>query len=307
MSAIDPGFGVIVIGRGDPRLAAATLAATRAWRHPPVRAVLVVPKGREHAFATVATAASARIVATAESDLLADAVAVLAADVDVVVATSEGVVLDAAWLALLRDHVILYEDSIAGVDFVPRVVKIATEAAGADLAVADRPHEPALVSWLRGSIRPRSLLGAVFWGRPGTLRQIGLDTAGEGGDAVSFLLALDQLRRRGRTTVGFTRHARHARLLPDRRTGYDSGYGLYRRLEQLAEARRAAAALGNAAPSHLDLAVERLRLGLELALRSVLGTGGRHNAATFLNGVRAARRDAVAVRRTVVRDLRELR
>ncbi|MFD2183549.1 hypothetical protein [Rhodoplanes azumiensis] len=307
MSAIDPTFGVIVIGRGDPRLAAATLAATRAWRHPPTRAVLAVPKGREHAFAAVAAAASAGIVAAAESDLLADAVAVLAAEVDIVVATSEGVVLDAAWLAILRDHVILYADSIAGVDLVPRVVKIATEGTGADLAVADRPHEPSLVSWLRGVIRARSLLGAVFWGRTVTLRQIGLDTTGEGGDAVSFLLALDQLRRRGRTTVGVTRHARHARLLPERRTGFDVGYGLYRRLEQLAEARRAAAAVGGVAPSHLDLAVERLRLTVELALRSLLGTGGRHNAATFLNGVRAARRDALAVRRTVVRDLRELR
>lgn len=307
MSAIDPTFGVIVIGRGDPRLAAATFAATRAWRHPPARAVLAVPKGREHAFAAVAAAASARIVATAESDLLADAVAVLAAEVDVVVATPEGVVLDPAWLAILRDHVILYSDSIAGVDLVPRTVKIATEGTGLDLAVADRPHEPSLLSWLRGLVRARSLLGAVFWGRTATLRQIGLDTTGEGGDAVSFLLALDQLRRRGRTTLGVTRHARHARLLPERRTGFDVGYGLYRRLEQLAEARRAAAAVGGAVPSHLDLDVERLRLTVELALRSFLGTGGRHNAATFLNGVRAARRDALAVRRTVVRDLRELR
>ncbi|MDC7787155.1 hypothetical protein PQJ75_11110 [Rhodoplanes sp. TEM] len=304
---IAPRFGLIVIGRGDPRLAAATLAATRAWPYPPVRAVLAVPKGREHAFAAVAASAAAAVVAVAEPDLVAAAVAALAGDVDVVIAAPEGVVLDAAWLARLRDHVILFEDSIAGVDLVHQVVKIATDGAAADLAVADRPREPAVLSWLRGLIRARSLLGAVFWARVDTLRQVKLATAGEGGDAVTFLLALDQLRPRGRTTLGFTRHARHVTLLPERRTGFDAGYGLYRRLEQLAEARRAAAAVGAAAASHIDLRLERLRLMTEQTVRSLLGRAGRHNAATFLKGALAARRDALAVRRTMVRDLRELR
>ncbi|RAI40299.1 hypothetical protein [Rhodoplanes roseus] len=310
MSQIDPVFGLIVIGRGDPRLARATIAASRTWRHPPARVVLAVPKGREHVFANVAPPGqTVSTVAAAEPEMLAAAVASLAGEVDLVLATPEGVVLDPAWLAGLRDHVILYEDSIAGVDLVPAVVKIDTEAGGAsfDLAVADRPREPRLLSRLRGAIRARSLMGAVLWARIETLRQIKLATTGEGGDAVSFMLALDQLRERGRTTVRPTQHGCHVRLLPERRTGFDAGYGLYRRLEQLADARRSAAAVGGPSTSHIDLDLERLRLMAEQMLRSVLGKAGRHNAATFLKGALAARRDALAVRRTVVRDLRELR
>jgi len=73
-----------------------------------------------------------------------------------------------------------------------------------------------------------------------------------------------------------------------------------------AEARRAAA-VGAPTASHLDLRVERLRLLAEQAVRALIGRAGKHNAATFLKGALAARRDGLAVRRTVLRDLRELR
>ncbi|NVO17291.1 MAG: hypothetical protein HXX10_24965 [Rhodoplanes sp.] len=308
MTQLDPTFGLIVLGRGDPRLARATLAAAETWRYRPARIVLAVPRGREHAFAAMSGSAGVTVVAAAEPDMLAAAVAALASDVDIVIATPEGVVLGPRWLDAVRDHVILYEDSVAGVDLVRQVVKITTDGDGvSDLAVAERPREPGLLSWLRGLIRARSLLGAVFWARVETLRQVKLATTGEGGDAVAFMLALDHLRLRGRTTVRFTPHARHVRLLPERRTGFDAGYGLYRRLEQLAETRRAAAAVGPLAPSHLDHGLERLRLLAEQAVRSVVGTAGKHNAATFLKGALAARRDGVSVRRIVARDLRELR
>ncbi|MBI5114196.1 MAG: hypothetical protein HZA68_19680 [Rhodovulum sp.] len=313
MAPFDPTIGLIVVGRGDPRLAGATLASLRHWRSPPNRVVLAVPKGREHAFAAIAAGAAVTLVATAEADLLAAGLAALADHVELVVAAPEGVVFEPGWLDAMRDRAMLFEDLVGGIDLVHRAVKITPEG---DAPLAEPAHDapmhdaPMAERWLlptlRRVVRARSLMGALLWARVAVLPQIRLATAGEGGDAIAFVLALDQLARRGRTEMGFTRHARHLRLLPERRTGFDAGYGLYRRLEQVAEARRAAA-VGAPAASHLDLRIERLRLLAEQAVRALIGRAGKHNAATFLKGALAARRDGLAVRRTVLRDLRELR
>lgn len=308
MAPFDPTIGLIVVGRGDPRLADATLASLRHWRSPPDRVVLAVPKGREHAFAAIAASAAVTLVATAEADLLAAGLAALADHVELVVAAPEGVVFEPSWLDAMRDRAMLFEDLVGGIDLVHRAVKITPEG---DAPLPEPQHDaPVAERWLlpglRRLVRARSLMGALLWARVAVLPQIRLATAGEGGDAIAFVLALDQLARRGRTEMGFTRHARHLRLLPERRTGFDAGYGLYRRLEQVAEARRAAA-VGAPAASHLDLRVERLRLLAEQAVRALVGRAGKHNAATFLKGALAARRDGLAVRRTVLRDLRELR
>jgi len=104
MAPFDPTIGLIVVGRGDPRLAGATLASLRHWRGPPARVVLAVPKGREHAFAAIAAGAAVTLVATAEADLLAAGLAALADHVELVVAAPEGVVFEPGWLDAMRDR-----------------------------------------------------------------------------------------------------------------------------------------------------------------------------------------------------------
>ncbi|EJW13501.1 hypothetical protein A33M_3485 [Rhodovulum sp. PH10] len=321
-------FGIVLLARGDPRLVRATLASIEAWTPAPARVVLAVPKGREHAFAALAAAPSVEPVTAADADLVPAALAVVAPHADIVVVTAEGVVFDTDWLDRTRAEAENFQDVVGVVDLVHRVVKITTDGddprpsgtmspgmvapgtvtAGmaAPLAVPAGVREPRIVSALRALIRARSLMGAIFWARIAALRQIRIQAAADGGDVVAFACALDQLRSRGRTRLGFTRAARHVRLLPERRTGFDAGYGVYRRIEQLAAARQDALAVGGPLPVHLDPRVERVRLIAEQAVRS-LGGAGKHNATTFLKGALAARRDAIAVRRTVVRDLRELR
>lgn len=304
-------YGVAILARFDPRLTQATLASVRAFTPQPDRIVLVVPQTREHIFADLATGDDSGIerVITGDDATLSAAIHALAPSTDIGVVVPEGVVFDADYFEALRREVEDFEDIVGAIDLVHQVVKIdtGTENAKAEIDLSDRPREASLFSTMRALLAARSLLGAVFWVRIAVLGQIRLAAMPDLGEAIAYALALDELRTRGRTAVRFTPSARHLRLIPERRSGYDAGYHLYRRLCQVAEAQHAESALRGSRPLHLPPRIERMRLIFTQAVRALASPASRHHATTFLKGALTARRDARNIGRTVQRDLRDMR
>lgn len=311
MAEAGPSYGVAVLARFDPRLTQATLASVRAFTPPPGRIVLIIPQTREHLFADLATGDGTGIdrVIAGDDEMLSAAINALAASSEIAVVAPEGVVFYPGYLKTLRGKVEDFEDIVAAIDLVHQVDKIDTEAEGdkAQLSLHDRPRERPTRSTLRALLAARSLLAAVFWVRIAVLGQIKLAALPDLGETIAFALALDDLRARGRTEIRFTEHARHLRLIPERRSGYDAGYQLYRRLCQVAEAQHAESALRGARPLHLPPLGERARLIVTQALRALVSPANRHHATTLLKGALAARRDARTIDRKVQRDLRDMR
>lgn len=304
-------YGVAILARFDPRLTRATLASVRAFAPQPDRIVLVVPQTREHIFADLAKGDDSGIdrVTAGDDEMLSAAINALAPSTDIGVVAPEGVVFDADYFKDLRRKVEDFEDIVAAIDLVHQVVKIDTgnENDKAEIDLRDRPREASIVSTMRAMLAARSLLGAVFWVRIATLGQIKLAAMPDLGEAIAYALALDELRARGRTEVRFTPSAYLLRLIPERRSGYDAGYHLYRRLCQVAEAQHAESALRGPRPVHLPPRTERARLIFTQAVRALASPANRHHATTFLKGALAARRDARNIDRTVQRDLRDMR
>lgn len=305
-------YGVIVLARRDPRLARATLASLRALARAPDRIVVVLPASREHLFADFSAvegqAPPDRIV-VGDDEALSAGIGALAPHADVALVVPQGIVFERDYLNVLGDEIERFEDAVGGMDLVHRVVKIDTETEGdrTELDAQSRPHEWPILPALRALLAARSLMGTVFWVRTSVLGQIKFAPTADSGEAIAFALALDQLRARGRTGLRFTGHARHLRLIPERRNGFDAGYQLYRRLCQVAETQRAASSLRGTVPTHLDPRVERPRLLITQALRALASPSNRHHAATFLQGAIAARREARSTDRAVQRELREMR
>jgi hypothetical protein len=304
-------YGIAVLARFDPRLTRATLASIRAFVPQPDHIVLVVPQTREHLFADLPAGndeGSERITA-GDGEMLSAGVGALAPLVDIGIVVPEGVIFDADYFQALRRKIEDFEDQVGAIDLVHQVVKVETAAEGdkAELNLEDQSRERPIVSTMRALLAARSLLGAVFWVRTATLGQIRLAALPDLGEAIAFALALDALCARGRTEVRFTPSARHLRLIPERRSGYDAGYQLYRRLCQVTEAQRAEQALRGAKRLHLAPGAERARLIFTQAVRALASSANRHHATTFLKGALAARRDARNIDRTVHRDLRNMR
>ncbi|MEZ5785767.1 MAG: hypothetical protein R3D62_04630 [Xanthobacteraceae bacterium] len=304
-------YGIAVLARFDPRLTLATLASVRAFTPQPDRIVLVVPQTREHIFAGLATGedlGTDRVIA-GDDEMLSAAIHTLAPSTDIGVVVPEGIIFEADYLQALRRKVEDFEDIVGAIDLVHQVIKIDTGPGNdkAEIDLRGRPREASIVSTLRAMLAARSLLGAVFWVRIATLGQIKLAAMPDLGETIAYAQALDELRARGRTEIRFTPSARHLRLIPERRSGYDAGYQLYRCLCQVAEAQHAESALRGALPAHLPPQAERARLIFTQAVRALASPANRHHATTFLKGAFAARRDARNIDRTVQRDLRDMR
>lgn len=306
-------YGVIVPAKNEARLLRATLASLRAQSRPPDCIAVAVTAAREHMLAdlphAVGTPEIARVVAP-EEETIAASVAAIAPRADIAVIVPAGVALDEDYLAALRERIERFEDIVGAIDLVHAAVKLDADAQGdfADRDLLGAAREWPIVSLTRAAVAARSLLGAIFWARIAALSQIRFAPMSDAGETLAFALALDQMRTRGRTEVRFTQRARRLRLVPERRTGFDAGYGLYRKLCQSAEAGEDASSLRDAAAAaHLDLRLERLRLFAAQGLRALLSPANRHNAITFLKGAMAAHRDMRALRRTVRRDLRDMR
>lgn len=304
-------YGVAILARLDPRLTRATLASIRDFAPQPDAIVLVVPRTRQHLFAEVSAAADKNVtrIAAGEDEMLSAAVGSLVASADIGIVVPEGVILDADYFKKLRRKVEDFEDRVGAIDLVHQVVKIdaAMQDNETEFRSGVQPRERPIRSTMRALLAARSLLGAVFWVRTATLGKIKLVSMPDQGEAVAFALALDELRARGRTEIGFTENALHLRLTSERRSGYDAGYQLYRRLCQLAEAQHAESAVRGTKRAHLASGTERARLIFTQALRTLASPANRHHAKTFLEGALAARRDARNVGRTVQRDLRNMR
>lgn len=307
--------GVAVVARRDPRLTRATLASVRALRHPPDRIALVVSKARAHLAADVAEGAMENgppvdIVTVADdADAASAAVAALAPHADIAVVAPEGVALAPDSLDAVRGEAERYADLVGAIDLVHQNVTIDANAER-DGDAFDWPSLPAerpAIAALRALIGARSLMGAVFWARIATLAGVAFARSFEAGDLLTFLPALDALQARGRVVVRFTAQARRLRLHPERRSGFDAGYGLCRKLYQIEDQRRAEAALRGPSPALFSPQFERLRLFAEQGLRAGLSRANRSHARTFLAGALAARRDARAVRRSMQRELRAMR
>lgn len=304
-------YGVAILARFDPRLTRATLASIRAFVPQPECIVLVVPRTRQHLFAdlTAATDGDIECITTGDDEMLSTGIGTLVPAADIGIVVPEGVVFEADYFKALRRKVEDFEDRVGAIDLVHQVLKIdaAMEQDKVELNLEDRPRERPIISTMRALLAARSLLGAVFWVRTAALGQIKLAAIPDRGEAIAYASALDELRARGRTEIGFTPSARQLRLTPERRSGYDAGYHLYRRLCQAAETQHAEAAVRGAKHVHLAWGAERMRLIVTQVVRALASPASRHHAKTFLRGALAARRDARKIARTVQRDLRNMR
>jgi hypothetical protein len=305
-------YGVIVLAKSEPRLLRATLASLGAQSCPPVCIAVAVTPAREHMLADLphvaGTSEVARVVAP-EEEMIAAAVSAIAPRADIALVVPAGVALDKDYLSALCERTERFEDIVAAIDLVHGAAKLDADAQSdlADRDLLGAAHEWPIVSLARAAVAARSLLGAIFWARVAALSQIPFGPVSDVGEALAFALALNQMRTRGRTEVRFTQRARGLRLVPERRTGFDAGYGLYRKLCQLAEAGETVSLLREPAPAHFDLRLERLRLFAGQGLRALVSPANRKHAVTFLKGAMAAHHDMRALRRTVRRDLREMR
>jgi hypothetical protein len=304
MSAPALRCGLVVLGRSDPRRLRATLRSVERLQAAPESVAVVAPRAREHLLAELAPsavpAAITRVIAEAHESPLAAGFKAVAPQVDVAVLLPEGVVLAPGYLATIRDAAARWEDLVGAVDLVRRVVKVDSESGltGAEVEAGEFPLMPLLRGWLAA----RSLLASVLWVRVDACGGIDFAVLPDFCDTVAFALYLDRLRPRGRTRMGFTDRAQQVRFVPERRSGFDLGYGVYARLDQLAHASGP-----DQEPSCIHPRWEQIRLVGGQALRYVLAPKSRQHALTVLQGALAARHEAQATRRAVRRDLREIR
>ncbi len=299
-------YALVVLARSDPRQLRATLASVRRLEAPPDLVTAVVPGGREHLFADV-LGATAPVVETVVTDAHDDSVLAagfnaVASRCHVAMLMPEGVVLDADYLAVLRQQAERWEDRVGGLDLVHRAVTFDAEAAQADL---DAAPEWSSLALMRGWLRARCLLPGILWARVSACGNIRFMPLSAYCDMIGFAVFLERLRPRGRTVMQLSARARQVRFLPERRSGFEVGHGLYSRLDQLAELERRSPLAPHCGRAYLDPRQEKVRLIAEQTLR-LASPHSRRYVKTFLAGVWAARRDRRATRATVQRDLREL-
>jgi hypothetical protein len=302
--------GLVVLTRADPRLLAATLDSIDQLARAPDRISVLVPAGREHVFADVIANASqavpVRMVKSrADGSALDQGFGSIAAEVDIVLFVPEGVILEAGYLDSLVDKAGRWDDLVGEIDVAARAIKRPVDAPVPALEVLRRQAEWAYLPILRQWLRARSAMACLMWVRVAACGNIKFVQLPEFCDFIALALFLDRLRSRGRTALLFSGQARHVRLLPERRTGFDVGYALFSHLGHVADYDdQRDVAPGH--PSYLNQRLEMARLLSEQALQCIVSPRSKRHVTTFLRGMWAARRDARIQSRRIRREIREL-
>jgi hypothetical protein len=302
-------YGLVILAKADPRLLRATLRSVGELTRPPDRLSVVMPAGRHHVFADAVSAAAPAPVQTVscriDRSALEQGFGSLAAEVDIVLFVPEGVILASDYLDVLADKAARWDDLVGEIDMVSDAVKCPVGAALPDLAALRRSTEWAALPVLRRFLRARSAMAVILWLRVAACGGIKFVQLPEFCDFIACALFLDWLRWRGRTGLLFTRRARHIRLMPERRTGFDVGYVLFSKLGHIAafDERRNLAA---GRESYLREDLEMARLLGEQALQLVMSPRSKRHVATFLQGMWAARRAARMQQQKSRREIREL-
>jgi hypothetical protein len=302
-------YGIVALARSDRRLMEASLQSIAGLAAPPDAIVLAAPKLRAHQFAEVASETAlprpVRLVTSEAADALAvaDGFRALAPKVDIVVFVPESVILDQNYLAGIRTIAERWQDMVGEIDLIDGAAsqeRTAREFSGGE----KRQLRPAL-GRLQG-LRARTLRSAVLWVRVEACGNLRFEAFPQDAEFLAFSALLDQLRRRGRTRIVASGAAVRLRPPLERRSGYDAGREIYDALGRIAERRERSDAAFEQRASYLDPRAEKRRLFVEQVLRLFASSATRSNVSTFLRGMWAARREAVATRNRVRDDIRSL-
>ena len=270
---------------------------------------VVVPADREYVFSEMIASAARtlpiRTVRCRVDAALDQGFVATAGEVDVVLFVPEGVILDPDYLAILSDKVRSWDDLVGEIDIVHRAIKLPIDAPIPSLEDLRRRIESGAVASLRKLLRARSAMASLLWVRVAACGNIQFVHMPTFCGFIGFALFLDRLRCRGRTAMLFTDHARHIRLLPERRMGFDVGYALFSRLLHIASYDDQHASSPRR-PSYLVERLEMARLLGEQALQLVVSPRSKRYVVAFLQGMWAARRDSRVQDRRLRREIREL-
>jgi hypothetical protein len=297
-----PTVGFVVSGRSNPRLLRATLRSIELMTERPDLVLVVVPKGREHAFDRgqwTDSPVRVRSLMSEGSDdsWLGTGLRTVAPAVDIAIFASEGTIFDADYLSDLKRRYATWEDFVGSIELVSSVIKVDADTVDEDLAVAMQRREGRLHSLLRRRLRAYSLIPSVLAVRTEACNKLKFVSFSAFCDWMSYALLLDQLRRRGRTTVEFGKH-----FDAERRRGFDFGYTIYDRISRI-EDYTSPGALG---ASYLAPRLEKLKLFGEQALQYFLSPSRKKHIVTIIQGMLAARRDLKTSIRNVQRDIRAM-
>ena len=303
-------YGFVVLARSEPRLLAATLESIRLSRKQPDVLVVVIPKTREHVFASVRQAATSNpgihvlCSDVYETSPLAMGVRFVAGQVGVAIVASEGVVLDPGYLTSVCCSFEDWADLVGQIDLVDRIrdVDVRTDTIAGSALLMPPGHR---WKWC-AALRARSLMSSILAVRLASCRNIPIGRLPDGHDWVAFSILLDELQGRGRTVAKFTDHAFQIRLSPERRDRFDDAYSLYELLSRLRELGLPSFMAQHVAPSYVNPRLEKMRLLADQIEDLVVSPGRGSNAMTFIRGMLAARRDVKARRRRLRREIRDL-
>jgi hypothetical protein len=295
---------MVVLARSDPQVVSATLRSLERLRDRPERVGILVARAREHLFAHLAEQGAGLIRHDGPDDsALAAGFNSMAPHVDIVVLVPEGVVFNPDYFERVRDKATRWQDVVGQIDLVTRIDKMTIDpASGARTGGRDWPWLPPL----RRLLRARSMLACVFWARVAACSNIKFRPLPEFCDFIAFALFLDALRTRGRTAVAFPDTLRHLKFVPERRTGFDTGYALYSKLAQFQQSAEPPPPAARARGSYLEPRSELRRLIGEQGLQVVVSPHSKRYVLTFIKGMLAARRAMKATRQAVRRDIRDL-
>jgi len=301
--------GIVVLARSDPRLLELTLRSLEGLaRHPDLVAV-VVPPGRNHVFTDLASFAPSVPIRTIQGwndwSALEQGLGSIATDIDIVMFAPEGIILDSDYLDILTEKASRWDDLVGEIDVVNRAIKLSVDAPVPALPDLRRADEWFLLPTLRRWWRARVVMPSILWVRVAACGSIKFVQLPEICDFIVCALFLDRLRCRGRTALLFSGRAHHLRLMPERRTGFEVGYALFSRLNQVAaydDLRR----LVPRRDSYLNERTERTRLLGEQALQFVLSPRNKRHVTNFLRGMWAARRNTKLQEQKLRREIRNL-
>jgi hypothetical protein len=301
-------IGIVISARADRRLLYASLQSIERLANLPSLVVVVLPRGRDHLFDHREFAGSRLPIHVLTSEgpdglWLTVGFRVLAPAVDLAIFANEGTIFEGDYVQQVRRRYADWEDLVGMVEIVSHVVKVGPGAALSDINVLSQMREGAFHSVLRQWLRARSLMPTILSLRVAACGKLKFVTFSAFCDWMSYALFLDQLRRRGRTTVESTKYAWELRLSPERRSGFDFGYAIYDRLTRISDYADQPA---SPRPIHLNPRVEKIKLFAEQALQYVLSPRSKGHIVTVLQGMLTARRDFKARTRTIRREIREL-
>jgi hypothetical protein len=302
-----PTVGFVVSGRSNPRLLRATLRSIELMTERPDLVLVVVPKGREHAFDRAQWADSPVRVRSlmsegADDSWLGTGLRTVAPAVDIAIFAAEGTIFDGEYLSDVKRRYATWEDFVGSIELVSSVIKVDADTVDEDLAVAMQRREGRLHSLLRRRLRACSLIPSVLAVRTEACNKLKFVSFSAFCDWMSYALLLDQLRRRGRTTVEFGKHLAEMRFDAERRSGFDFGYTIYDRISRIEDY----TSPGALRASYLAPRLEKLKLFGEQALQYFLSPSRKKHIVTIIQGMLAARRDLKTSMRNVQRDIRAM-